>query len=316
MKKLLLLALCVLLAAALLGCAPSAPAREHVTEDAPVYDPENIYTETTAEESTLQGRLVAVCGEDLLRVELFQNQTELIADLGETVYVRVSDTADVESWCEGDGVFVTYDAVERSKDPKDLPVIVAKTAHVEVPAYKPVIYLYPETPTEVSMTLTLNGRLTCTYPDYEDGWKGFTAHPDGTLTFPNGKEYYCLYWEGMQAAEWDFSQGFCVKGEDTAAFLEWALAQQGLTAREANEFIIYWLPLMQENLYNVISFQTEAYTSTAVLEVTPAPDSTIRVMMAYYPSDEAVEITPQHFETPVREGFTVVEWGGSRVDKP
>ena len=32
--------------------------------------------------------------------------------------------------------------------------------------------------------------------------------------------------------------------------------------------------------------------------------------------DEAVEILPQRFETPVREGFTVVEWGGSRVEKP
>ena len=94
------------------------------------------------------------------------------------------------------------------------------------------------------------------------------------------------------------------------------MAEQGLTPREANEFIIYWLPLMQENPYNVISFQTEAYTSTALLDVTPAPDSTIRIMMAYYPSDEAVEILPQRFETPVREGFTVVEWGGSRVEKP
>ena len=316
MKKLLLLTLCALMSAALFGCAPSAPKRDHVTEEAPVYDPENIYIETTAEESTLQGRLVAVCGEDLLRVELFQNQTELIAALGETVYVRVSDTAHMDTWCEGDGVFVTYDTIERSKDPEDLPVIVAKTAHVELPAYKPVIYLYPETPTEVSVSLTLNGRLTCTYPDYEDGWKGFTAHPDGTLLFPNGKEYYCLYWEGMQATEWDFSRGFCVKGEDTSAFLEWALAKQGLTPREANEFIIYWLPLMQETPYNVISFQTEAYTSAAVLEVAPAPDTTIRVMMAYYPSEEAVEIAPQHFETPVREGFTVVEWGGSRVDAP
>ena len=278
MKKLFLLILCILLTAALFGCAPSAPKREHVTEDAPVYDSEDIYTETTAEEATLQGRLVAVCGEDLLRVELFQNQTELIASLGETVYVRVSDTADVASWCEGDGVFVTYDTIERSKDPEDLPVVVAKKAHIELPAYKPVIYLYPETPTEVSVSLTLSGRLTCTYPDYSAGWNGFTAHPDGTLIFPNGKEYYCLYWEGMQATEWDFSRGFCVKGEDTSAFLEWALAAQGLTAREANEFIIYWLPLMQENPYNIISFQTEAYTSTAVLEVTPAPDSTIRII--------------------------------------
>jgi hypothetical protein len=120
----------------------------------------------------------------------------------------------------------------------------------------------------------------------------------------------------MQAAEWDFSTGFCVKGSDTATFLEWALAEQGLTPREANEFIIYWLPLMQGNPYNVIAFQTDAYTDGAVLEITPAPDSLLRVFMAYYPSDETVEIAPQAFEPPARDGFTVVEWGGSPIQKP
>ena len=181
---------------------------------------------------------------------------------------------------------------------------------------KPVIYLYPETPTEVSVTLTLNGRLTCTYPDYDKGWDSFTAHPDGTLVFPDGKEYYCLYWEGIQNAEWDFSQGFCVKGKDTAAFLEWALAEQGLTPREANEFIIYWLPRMQDNPYNVIAFQTDAYTDTAVLDITPKPDSLLRIMMAYYPSDEAVEIDAQSFAGFERKGFVAVEWGGAEMEKP
>ena len=312
MKKLLLLALCALLTAALFGCAPSAPKREHVTEDAPVRNPDEVYTETL-EEKTIGGSVKAICGEDLIRISLFQVHRE---EYGDEIYVRIPPNADTSDYCQSDRVNVTFDTIERSTNPDDLPIIIAKTLIVSPVAYKPVIYLYPETPTEMSVTLTLTGRLTCTYPDYEAGWKGFTAHPDGTLIFPNGKEYYCLYWEGMQATEWDFSQGFCVKGEDTAAFLEWALAEQGLTAREANEFIIYWLPLMQENPYNIISFQTEAYTSTAVLDVTPAPDSTVRIMMAYYPSDEAVEIAPQRFETPVREGFTVVEWGGSRVEKP
>ena len=181
---------------------------------------------------------------------------------------------------------------------------------------KPVIYLYPEAPTEVSVTLTLNGRLTCTYPDYGKGWDGFTAHPDGTLVFPDGKEYYCLYWEGIQNAEWDFSEGFCVRGEDTAAFLEWALTEQGLTPREANEFIIYWLPRMQDNPYNVIAFQTDTYTDTAVLDITPKPDSLLRVMMAYYPSDEAVKIDAQSFAGFERKGFVAVEWGGAEMDKP
>ncbi len=314
MKKLLLFSLCALLLLSLTGCYFPAdlPNREPVTEDPPVRDPDEVYTETVKGKFVV-GHIIAICGDDMIRISLPLIYRD---EFGDTVYVRVPKNESIEALCERDGVEITYDTIERSKNPDDIPIIVAKTIFAYYEDAKPVIYLYPETPTEVSVTLTLDGRLTCTYPDYEEGWDNFTAHPDGTLIFPDGKEYYCLYWEGMQAADWDFSQGFCVKGEDTAAFLEWALAEQGLTAREANEFIIYWLPLMQENPYNVIAFQTDAYTDGAVLEITPAPDSTIRIMMVYYPSDEAVEIAPQTFETPARDGFTVVEWGGSPVRKP
>ena len=62
------------------------------------------------------------------------------------------------------------------------------------------------------------------------------------------------------------SNGFCVKGKDTAVFLEGALEQLGLTRREANEFIVYWLPQMEQNPYNIISFQTDAYTNAAELK--------------------------------------------------
>ena len=180
---------------------------------------------------------------------------------------------------------------------------------------KPVIYLYPTEPTEVSVKLDYSGDLTCTYPAYGEGWNSFTAYPDGTLIFPDGKEYYCLYWEGLRDVDYDFSKGFCVKGTDTAAFLEWALTEQGLTPREANEFIIYWLPRMEQNPYNVISFQTEAYTKGAVLDIQPNPDSLLRVFMAYYPSDVAVEMEAQSFTPFQRVGFTVVEWGGSELKK-
>ena len=39
-----------------------------------------------------------------------------------------------------------------------------------VPAAKPVLYLYPEEETEVTVTLDFDGTLTSTYPDYGDGW--------------------------------------------------------------------------------------------------------------------------------------------------
>ena len=106
---------------------------------------------------------------------------------------------------------------------------------------KPVIYLYPTEETEVSVTLDFDGTLTAAYPAYGDGWT-VTAQPDGTLTDKTGRAYYCLFWEGVTDTAYDFSVGFCVAGEDTAAFLEDALARLGLTDKEADEFIIYWLP--------------------------------------------------------------------------
>ena len=177
---------------------------------------------------------------------------------------------------------------------------------------KPVIYLYPEGETEVSVKLDYEGELTCTYPAYEDGWR-VTAAPDGTLRDAAGQTYNYLYWEGISSAPYDFSKGFCVKGEDTADFLEKALAELGLTRREANEFIVFWLPMMEQNPYNLIAFQSEAYTRRAELEVEPAPDTTIRVFMAWQGLEEAVEIEAQNLSAPERQGFTLVEWGGTEV---
>ena len=177
---------------------------------------------------------------------------------------------------------------------------------------KPVIYLYPETTTEVTVELTLDGELTTVYPAYDNGWR-VTAQPDGTLTDSSGRKYYCLYWEGKSDADFDLSQGFCVPGSDTAVFLENALAQLGLTEREANEFIIYWLPQLEVNPYNRITFQTDAYTDIAQLSVSPAPDTTIRVFMVWQGLDAPVEIEPQILTAPSRTGFTVVEWGGSEI---
>ena len=43
---------------------------------------------------------------------------------------------------------------------------------------KPVIYLYPEVETQVTVKMDYSGKLTCTYPAYNDGWQ-VTAAPDG-----------------------------------------------------------------------------------------------------------------------------------------
>lgn len=179
---------------------------------------------------------------------------------------------------------------------------------------KPVIYLYPEEETEITVTLDYAGELTCVYPAMDDSssWT-VTAAPDGTLTDAQGQTYNYLYWEGVTHADYDFSSGFCVAGADTAAFLEDALAQLGLTRREANEFIVYWLPRMESNPYNLIAFQQDAYTNHAALSITPEPESLLRVFMAWKALDAPVDLPAQTLPHVDRSGFTAVEWGGTEV---
>ena len=79
------------------------------------------------------------------------------------------------------------------------------------------------------------------------------------------------------------------------------------------QFIVYWLPFMQENAYNLISFQQENYTEQAKLDIQPAPDSVLRVFMAFHSLEKPIEVKSQEFQPFERNGFTVVEWGGTEV---
>ncbi len=180
------------------------------------------------------------------------------------------------------------------------------------PGYrKPVIYLYPEETTDVSVKVDCD--LTVTYPSYNDGWK-VTAQLDGTLTnHADGRAYSYLFWEGEGYGEMDFFEGFVVKCEDTVSFLQEKLSAMGMIPREYNEFIVYWLPYMQDNAYNLISFQWENYDVSAKLNITPEPDNMLRVFMAFKALEEPIDIPEQKLPTLQREGFTVVEWGGTEM---
>ncbi len=176
---------------------------------------------------------------------------------------------------------------------------------------KPVIYLYPEQETEVSVKLDYRGELLFTYPQYDDGWD-VTAYPDGAIV-SDGREYSYLFWDGYDEIEYDMSEGFVVKGEDTELFLVETLQYLGLTPKEYNEFIVYWLPRMVDNNYNLITFQQEQYTDNARLTIDPTPDSVLRVFMVFKGLDESATIQQQQLQSFEREGFAVVEWGGKEL---
>lgn len=181
---------------------------------------------------------------------------------------------------------------------------------------KPVLYLYPEAETELSVSFAHPESLTTVYPAYPvNGWH-VVAQPDGTLrTVTDGtvskRTYYALYWEEAGAAPCDFSTGFCVAKEDSAAFLENNLAALGFTDREANECILYWLPILEKSPYNLVSFElTESREAYNALRIFPKPDSLLRVALHILPITEPMEIEAQHLPRLDRHGFTAVEWGG------
>ena len=179
---------------------------------------------------------------------------------------------------------------------------------------KPVIYLYPETRREVNVRLLYDGTLLHTYPLYsQEGWD-VMAEPSGKLVdLRTGRTHYCLFWEGEDRHRWALDEGFVVEGKNAAAFLESALSELGLSEREANEFIIYWLPRMEKNRYNVVHFASDEYKRRVPIQITPKPDTSIRVFMVFKPVDRPVDIPPQKLKRVERRGFTVVEWGGTEL---
>lgn len=117
---------------------------------------------------------------------------------------------------------------------------------------KPVIYLYPEKQMNISVKLNYKGDLLYTYPIYEGGWN-VTTYPNGDIIH-NGKEYSYLFWEGYSGKNWNIDEGFIVEGKDIVPFLQEKLGYMGLTPKEYNEFIAFWMPILQDNEYNQICF--------------------------------------------------------------
>lgn len=183
----------------------------------------------------------------------------------------------------------------------------------DAPAYKPIIYIYPKEEEKIKITVSNPENFTVTYPKYNEGWE-VTAKVDGTLIDKNNKEYYALYWEGKDCNSKIKEDGFVIKGEDTSSFLEEKLKVLGLNNKEANEFIIYWLPKLEKNEYNYIRFQTiEEINDYMKLNIEPTPDTLIRVLMEYKPLKKEIKVKEQKLQQVERQGYTVVEWGGTEA---
>jgi len=204
---------------------------------------------------------------------------------------------------------------------------------------KPVVYLYPEVSTVVSVKLATPIEFTHTIPTYDKG-KGWEvlANPNGKLQnlsnslencsnytnefgFEYAKKscidnsYPYLYWSGTSITKPypKMDEGWVVTKGDLSAFLTEKLSYMGLNQNEINDFTSYWLNTMlkKDSPYYRVSFlQNKELNALIPMDVNPMPKTTIRIFMDWQPLDSIVDITPQELVQSNRNGFTLVEWGG------
>ena len=181
---------------------------------------------------------------------------------------------------------------------------------------KPIIYIYPtEDNTEVTLKLSNPEFLTSTYPKYENEWKVLVNKDGNIYDTKTNRNYYGLYWEGNDTSKTDMSEGFVVKGSDTVKFLEDKLSYLGLNEREINEFIVYWLPKMENNKYNYIRFRTlDEINKYMDISTNCNIDTEIRVIMDFKGLNKKINVREQHLTKVERHGFTLVEWGGRELN--
>lgn len=180
---------------------------------------------------------------------------------------------------------------------------------------KPVIYLYVDKPTFVDVTLLTPGQIVESIPTIETGnkWTDVLALPGGILKYQNNY-YRELYYESSQEKVNPPDNGVFINTQNLEQELKTQVLKLGLLGIEADEFVDYWLPRL-ENLNKPYIFfsilSKEEKKRTDHVEISPKPDVFIEFIAYFKGVDEKFQTKSFAFpQVPNRKGFTAVEWGG------
>ena len=163
------------------------------------------------------------------------------------------------------------------------------------PLKKPVIYLYPQENMDISVQLNIkNSEFTTIYPKFngKNTWN-VRAKPNGDILI-NDRTYPYLFWEAVSYNPQETNEGFIVTKENAETFLEEKLQILGLNEKEKTDFITFWLPKLLSNKLSLCSFQTKKFFENYELNVTPKPDSMIRVFLTIKKLDAPINIKEQN----------------------
>lgn len=182
------------------------------------------------------------------------------------------------------------------------------------------IYLYPTTKKSVKISLKFKGEMGNTYPVYDNGWKVSADSSGRLVNEKDNRKFNYLFWDGVgnfESKHFDYKSGFYINKFAYLSFLEEKLKLIGLKDQEMNDFIVYWLPIMNKYPFCFIHFWVnDNIDQTTFIETSPKTNSQIRLFMdfkGYTDITAAPPLIEQKLTTIKRKGFTLVEWGGSEI---
>lgn len=179
---------------------------------------------------------------------------------------------------------------------------------------KPVIYLYPQKPTIVDVSIKSTGYVAVSYPLYlQGGWENIIANPGGTMQY-QGNQYSELFYETSVTQFQKPTSGIILPTDTLTSSLNIILDQLGLMGNEKKEFLSYWVPRLQALHSPYIFFSLlspSAKNAIDAVEITPKPDTMIDFIAYFKPVKTYSTSSILHLpKPPQRKGFTAVEWGG------
>jgi hypothetical protein len=151
--------------------------------------------------------------------------------------------------------------------------------------------------------------MTASIPDYGSGWN-VSVEPNGIIDNLYG---YLFYETEISASEVSVPfRGFLVNYEDLGEFFERILPAAGLQGKEITDFKEWWLGgrLKHAKYYFVRLLDRKTIDDIEPMTISPKPDTLIRIRFVFTPLNEKIETVEPLIETPQRQGFTAVEWGG------
>ena len=181
------------------------------------------------------------------------------------------------------------------------------TSHVVL--RKPNIYLYPEKTIqiEVSLIFPYSGKVIESIPEYNGGWN-VSVSPEGII---DGKYEY-LFYECELTDRFQYDEGWIVKGKDIERFFRSNMSAHGFIDHEINDFLEYWLPLLDENKSWLVYPQYRDIIDKYVeLEFSVTPDNIFRLFYCIRENrDNRTVLNEPEIRKGKRTGFSLFEWGG------